>query len=171
MVYYLDNKRIFFIPILHKKLGKGSERYAYLYKGKVLKINVKFSSTILDANTVDYMKRLDSDRIFLPREKLTTIIGKYAGFTKDFVENSDLDKLFELDVFSFLEELYALRRELDYLSKHFIAIFDWLRINTMYDGKIRLIDPGKYSYFPNDGTYVVQENIFKYNIFVLNDYF
>jgi len=40
MIYYLDDKRIFFIPTLYKKLGKGSEGYAYLYKGKVLKRNI-----------------------------------------------------------------------------------------------------------------------------------
>lgn len=167
MIYYLGDQKIFLSKLIHKKLSSGKEGVVYHYKNMAIKINKKSRIRNID---IDHMTTLNCDRILLPRKKLITIMGHIKGYSTSYIQNNDLYKLFHLDTISLIEELYQLREELIGLSKHSIIISDWLLRNTMYDGKIRIVDPGRYAYDNNASnlTEVIEDNINIYNNYVIN---
>lgn len=165
MIYYLENSRIILIKILHKKLGFGKDGKVYQYHNKAIKINYPSSPKQSYHDSVHYMRELDCDRILLPREELTDVFHHYIGYSTDLIKNNDLSKLFQLKKNCLIEELYQLRRELVDLSAHFIVINDWCLKNTMYDGRIRIIDPGDYFYVK--GLECKEKNIEKFNRYVV----
>lgn len=122
---------------------KGSEFTVYRYFRMVIKIYKKdYPLSHLSLEELNILKRISTQRILLPSGVLWNINGELIGYEMPYISG---EKSIECDsVYAFFEELEMLKKDLDLLCSKSIILRDIDLSNTIYNGKLYLIDPGNY---------------------------
>lgn len=141
----LNGKKVHIYPLLLKKLGKGKEGRVYEYKGMALKLYYYYTSITgrIGLKECEYLKQIDTKRIVLPKDILQDEKYNFYGYISELIIPSKED-LYQINKAKFLNELYALRKEIEILSQNYIRVNDWIPENFMYDGMFHFVDPGEY---------------------------
>lgn len=163
--YYLDDKTIHIFPSLLKYIAEGKEGKLYKYKDNALKIfHNKLYEKTMSSETCVELKKINTERILLPREMLLDRYGEFIGYTTKYIYNNKF--IYDITKEKLVAELLELEKEINILSVHNILIDDWHINNLIYDGMIRFVDPGIYEYVPNMSI----NDIKKHNYMILKDF-
>ena len=122
---------------------RGSEFIVYRYFDSVIKIYKKdYQLSHLSLEELNTLKRISTQRILLPSGILWNNNGELIGYEMPYLFG---EKSLEYDsVHAFFEELEMLKQDLDLLCSKSIILRDINLSNTIYNGKLYLIDPGNY---------------------------
>ncbi len=133
----LDNSKIKFIS------NKGTEFIVYKYYDKALKIyKPNYNLSHLSKEELIILKNIHSKRILLPTGILKDYQGKLIGYEMPFISNpKDILTSKTKDLY---KELEIIKQDIDLLSNKNIILRDINPSNTIYNGKLYLIDPGNY---------------------------
>ena len=122
---------------------KGSECIVYRYKNTVIKLfrkDYEFSNFSLD--DIDYVKDIKTRRILFPTNAIIDKDNNVVGYQMPYVKGvKDIQKE---PMHKILKELLIIQFDLLLLEKLNIGLLDINPSNSIYNGKLYLIDPGNY---------------------------
>jgi len=123
---------------------KGSECVVYKYKNTAIKLFKKYYQyPHLSANDIDYVSGIPTRRILFPTNPILDIDGKLIGYQMPLVKREkDIQKE---PMSKILKELLVFQFDLMLLERLNIGLFDINPSNSIFNGKLYLIDPGNYS--------------------------
>lgn len=123
--------------------SQGSEFIVYKYFNSVLKLyKSDYKLSHLSLEELNVLKAISTKRILLPTGTLWNTNHKLVGYEMPFIageKNIDIER-----TTVFFEELRILQQDLNLLCDNFIIMQDVNLSNTIYNGKIYLVDPGNY---------------------------
>ena len=122
---------------------KGSECVVYKYKNSVIKIfkkDYEFSNFTLE--DINYVHNIKTRRILFPTSAILDKDGKMVGYQMPLIKGTkDIQKE---PMHKILKELLILQFDMMLLERLNIGLMDVNPSNSIYNGKLYLIDPGNY---------------------------
>lgn len=152
-------------------LGEGMQSIIYQYKDEALKIfrddNNLISRTKIDGineNDIDKLIKINTNRILLPKRKITNSKGKLIGYTTKYLILRQNEYIKKLKLNKFKKELELLYDDINILSNNNIKINDLHEENFGIDKDLGLyiFDPGTFE--------ITNDNIKEYNIKYFSDF-
>lgn len=150
--------------ILLSKIGK--EYIVFKYKDKVIKIYRDLRENInkqsfMPVKIKDIMV-VKTERILMPDDIVYDLDDNAVGYSQDLVlEEKDINNIL---IDKFIEELNYIDNDIDNLNHKNILVNDSHSDNVMYNGKIYIIDVGKYTISLLTPYYsIVHHNILEFN--------
>lgn len=121
---------------------QGSEFTVYNDNDKVYKI-FKPNYKLDHKNNYEliYLSSIKTSRILMPKS-LITKNGKLIGCSMEYIKNSS--NVLNDKMKNFINELIAITKDIELLSKLNVRIIDINKNNVVYNGRLYLIDPGNY---------------------------
>ena len=121
---------------------QGSEFTVYNDNDKVYKI-FKPNYKLDHKNNYEliYLSSIKTSRILMPKS-LITKNGKLIGYSMEYIKNSS--NVLNDKMKNFINELIAITKDIELLSKLNVRIIDINKNNVVYNGRLYLIDPGNY---------------------------
>jgi len=122
---------------------EGSECVAYKYDKSVVKFfrpHYKHSHITID--DIFKLRIIPTKRILFPTNAIVNRQNNLIGYQMPLIEgekdiqNEPIQHIFD--------EMQVLQDDMDLLDKHNIALYDINPSNSIYNGKLYLIDPGNY---------------------------
>ncbi len=121
---------------------KGSEFIVYNDENTVYKIYRKdYKLSHKTKEELEYMSSLKTKRILMP-SSLIIIDGKLNGYKMPYVKGKK--NILDTKMIDLIHELHIIDEDIKLLSKALIRLLDINRENTIFNGKLYLIDPGNY---------------------------
>lgn len=169
---YLINNQELISPKDLKLLNiSGHEYIVYLYKDEVIKIHRKHLQKIysLDEKNIISLSKIKTSRILMPKHPIYNIKGTIEGYTmlpileKKNISTETMDK--------FLNESYYINSDIDILNNNLVLLKDLHSGNVIYNGKIFIVDSGRYlalnlKKYSSDKEIVKENNILEMNNFL-----
>ncbi len=121
---------------------QGSEFTVYNDNDKVYKI-FKPNYKLDHKNNYEliYLSSIKTSRILMPKS-LITKNGKLIGYSMEYIKNSS--NVLNDKMKNFINELIAITKDIELLSKLNVRIIDINKNNVVYNGRLYIIDPGNY---------------------------
>ena len=121
----------------------GNEFIVYKYFDSVVKIYKEdYTLTHLSLDELKALKKIPTERILMPTGILYDKGHELIGYEMPYIKGQK--NLEQESVFNFFHELEILKQDLDILCSNFIILRDINLSNTIFNGKLYLIDPGNY---------------------------
>ena len=122
----------------------GHEYIVFKYKDKILKIHRKHFVYInnLDEQNILSLIGIPTKRILMPIAPLYNIKGNIEGYVMDEVTKKGNISNESMD--HFINEVRYIQNDKDLLSSKTILLDDFHLYNAIYDGKINIVDSGRY---------------------------
>lgn len=122
----------------------GHEHIVFKYKDKIVKIHRKHFVYInnLDEQNILSLIGIPTKRILMPTDPLYNIKGNIEGYVmnevtkKESISNESMDH--------FIDEARIIQSDKDLLSLKTILLDDFHVNNAIYNGKINIVDSGRY---------------------------
>lgn len=150
--------------ILLSEIGK--EYIVFRYKNNVIKIYRNLDDNInkekfREDKIKDFMV-LNTKKILMPNDVVYDLDNNAIGYSQDAIfYEKDINNIL-MD--NFLEELNFIDSDIDILDNKYILISDCHADNVMYNGKIYVVDIGKYEISRLTPYYaIVHHNILQFN--------
>lgn len=123
---------------------RGREYLVFKYKDKVVKIHRKRFIDIdnLDEQNIKSFIDLPTKRIIMPTDPLYNIDGIIEGYVMDFIDGEK--SIGDESMQHLIEEMVLLDEDKKILDEKGILLQDLHENNAIYNGKINLIDSGRY---------------------------
>ena len=150
--------------------GEGLESIVYKIDDQTaLKVYREISDKArLNKKEIQELSTIDTKRIILPNDIITTKNGEIKGYSMDYIEESN-DKLEDFSKKQLVEELKLLKEDLITLGKNNVEIGDLREENTISNkDSFYLIDCGDYLFRDKDTTDI---NLKFFNSFFIEDIF
>lgn len=169
--YKINNKEI----ISHKNLKlldiSGHEYLVYLYKNEIIKIHRRHLQRIysLDEKNIISLSKIKTSRILMPKYPIYNIKGNIEGYSMiPVLEKKDISQEI-MD--NFLNEIYIINTDMNILNDKLIMLKDLHPGNVIYNGKIFIVDSGRYldlnlQKYSSDKEHIVKQN----NILEMNNF-
>lgn len=123
--------------------NEGEEFSVYKYDNSVLKIYKKdYKLPHLTLEELNFLKSILTQRILMPAGTLWNNDHELIGYEMPLIANKK--NIDNANVSTFFEELEIIRNDLITLCKNQIILMDINIPNTIYNGRLYLIDPGNY---------------------------
>lgn len=123
--------------------NQGSECVVYKYKNTAIKLfrkNYQFSNLTMD--DINYVKNIPTRRTLFPTNAILDKDGKVVGYQMTLIKKEkDIQKE---PMHKILKELLIFQYDLMILERFNIGLLDINPSNSIYNGKLYLIDPGNY---------------------------
>ena len=150
MGYKLDGKNIEF-PTKHMNIvGKGVNGNVYNYRGMALKLFIDDKNPAIDVETAEYLKNIDTERVLLP-QNLLFYNNTFKGYTYKLVNKRGSGKrMIMLSKDEFIQNIEVLENDVELLSKEHVLLNGMDIDNVLFNGKLYVIDPTKYSILEED---------------------
>ena len=128
-------------------ISEGKEGIVYRYGDKALKIYKEFCNKgRLDEDETLILSEISTKRVLLPRD---LIYGEdrvtFRGYATKFIEKQGIDKIIDMNIMQFVDELDIINEDLITLAKNKVYVYDFVGDNIFYDGNIYFGDPGSYT--------------------------
>lgn len=136
------DKKLIDMQSLHLLSQKGSEMTIYNDENYVYKTFKKdYKLEHKNTKELKYLSSIKTSRILMP-ESLIFSNKELIGYTMMYIKG-------EKDIYSdkmanLLNELMIIKQDIDILNKLCVRLIDINKSNTVYNGKLYLIDPGNY---------------------------
>lgn len=171
MQFFENGKKVRYNPYnmrRDKKLGSGLEVDVYQVGDEVVKFIRRYpgKKILLDKNSIEKMKGIDTKRILLPTTVLLDKKHEFRGYKMDYVENIGIDSYISLNKEDLVKENALFKEDLTKLSDEKVLIEDLSHENTSYHNGIYLIDPGSYKIDNN----LDSNQVFGINLELVNHY-
>lgn len=169
-----------------EKLPSGSQVNPYIVNDQVYKlykehlINEKLiklrqeKTVILTKEKVEFMKKIPTKRILLPREGIYNKKRKLIGYITEYIKDLEFKSFTSLESTNLIRELKLLKEDLCMLEDNSILINDLIPENVIYNRGIYLIDPGSYQTKDEtnyDSVVTGAYNNERFNEFIINKVF
>lgn len=126
--------------------NRGSEFSVYKSKDKVYKIfKNNYRLGHIDEKSIDYLSMIKTNRILMPTSKLYKN-NNLIGYEMPYIE--DNQSILESNFNTILNELKIINDDIEMLTEYFVRLIDINKENSVFSGKLYLIDPANY--FIND---------------------
>ena len=171
MQFFENGKKVRYNPYnmrRDKKLGSGLEVDVYQVGDEAVKFIRRYpgKKILLDKNSIEKMKGIDTKRILLPTTVLLDKKHEFRGYKMDYVENIGIDSYISLNKEDLVKENALFKEDLTKLSDEKVLIEDLSHENTSYHNGIYLIDPGSYKIDNN----LDSNQVFGINLELVNHY-
>ncbi len=135
--YPIDTNKLYMLS------DRGTEFIVYRYFDLVIKLfRQDYKLTHITLEELEKLKQISTKRILLPTDILLNKDGNLVGYTMPLiVGKKNIDTV---SMHNFFEELKILEQDLNILCHNSVILRDINLPNTIYNGKIYLIDPGNY---------------------------
>lgn len=147
MVFYINNKE-YDTEDLNVRLisNSGNEGEVYQVGDRAAKIYGSFClKDRLGPIAVDILSEIETDRILMPKEKITSETGRFLGYTTEYKEPFDMDTYFRfLKIKDYLEELKKYEQDLEKLEEYNVMIADLSLDNIVISNGIYTVDTGSF---------------------------
>lgn len=149
--------------------NEGQEAVIYRFCDRALKIYKDYCwKDRLSEEDAQRLSKISSTRIVLPKELIYDRNRKFCGYSRDFYMSYAISHIANMDMEDFLKELDLIYRDVEVLSENKVSIDDLDVGNFIYDGQIRIIDPGSYCFLDSaDSKVVMRDNLSIVREFVL----
>lgn len=122
---------------------QGSEFIVYKYMDLVIKIYKKdYKLTHLSLRDLNKLKSILTQRILLPTGTIWNELGELFGYDMLYISGERSIDEDSIDIL--FEELNILSQDLEVLSSNLVILRDINISNTIYNGRLFLVDPGNY---------------------------
>ncbi len=171
MQFFIDGKKVRYNPTNMKKdeyLNSGLEIDAYLVNNGVVKFFKEHpgKEIYLTKEAIERMKKIKTNRIYLPKNALLDKKHNLRAYTMDYIENLGKDTYFNLEKDKLQEENELLKDDIKTLSDNKLQLEDLNHKNTSYNNGIYLIDPGSYAFVDD----LDSNQVYRINIDLINKY-
>ena len=145
MGYRLDDKEITLTRKNLKKIGTGATGDVYKYKNSALKIFKKDKEPPIDQETAEYLTGISTNRVLLPNN-LLFFNNAFRGCKYKLVSKKGMgNKMIMLPTDELLENVSIIEKDIETLSKKQVLLNGVEPDNTIFNGKLYITDPTKYS--------------------------
>ena len=123
---------------------QGNEYVIFKYLDKAVKIHRKKFIDIdnLDEHNILSFTKIPTKRILMPTDALYNIDGRIEGYVMDFIDNEK--SLLNESMHHILNEARIIEEDKKILDEEGILLQDLHEVNAMYNGKINIVDSGRY---------------------------
>lgn len=132
-----------------KKIGEGTEGSVYKVGDLAIKIYDRMSFKVrLGDGAVDILSKLPTNRILMPKHKVTNQFGIFCGYAADYIENIPLNPS-TYPIGTFLSELNLYEQDINVLNEAKVSSADMNFDNVVYskNNGIYMVDPGSFHFF------------------------
>lgn len=144
MGYRLGNKEIKLNGKRMSKIATGKTGDVYRYHNMALKIFRK-PDTPMSVETAEYLTGISTNRVLLPR-KLLFYNHAFKGYSYTLVpKKGHAKKMLTLPKGEFLENIILLEKDIERLSRRNVLLNGVNPSNTIFNGRLYMIDPSKYT--------------------------
>ena len=120
----------------------GSEFSVYKSKDKVYKIfKNNYQLGHIDEKSINYLSGIKTNRILMPTSKLY-LNNNLIGYEMPYIE--DNQSILESNFNTILNELKIINDDVEMLTEYFVRLIDINKENSVFNGKLYLIDPANY---------------------------
>ena len=145
MGYRLDNKEVDLTGKRLAKIDSGTTGNVYRYKNSALKMFKPGRDNPLDEETARYLTGISTSRILLPRN-LLFYNNAFRGYTYKLVSKKGVGKrMIMLPKDELLSNISILERDVEVLSAKSVLLDGIEPDNSIFNGYLYLVDPGKYT--------------------------
>lgn len=144
MGYRLDDREVEISSRRMKRIAYGVTGDVYKYQNKALKIFKKNKPIPMDLETAQYLTNINTSRILLPRNILFHN-DAFSGYTYKLVKKGSIKGIINLEKDELIENISIIENEIELLSHKRVLLNGIDPSNTIYNGKLYLSDPSKYT--------------------------
>ncbi len=149
-------------------VDEGMEGTIYRWGNRALKIHDKFpQKAFLLEDEAQKLTKIDTERILLPKELIYDDNDKYVGYSTDFLTSYNFSNVGKLPMKEFTNEIELIYKDLNTLSDNFVDVDDYTLDNIIFDGGIRIIDPGSYTFVKQE-RFLLSDNLYRFNHFLIS---
>ena len=142
-LFDLERKKID-ISRLELLSDRGSECVVYKYGDRVVKLFKKdYCFSHLSVDEVKFLRQINTERILLPMDAVLDDKNSMIGYQMPLM--TDEKDIKDEKMNHVLDEMRFLKKDIEILSLCRIGLIDLSVSNTIYNGKVYLIDPGNYT--------------------------
>jgi len=144
MGYKLDDKNIEFPSKHMSKIGTGKNGDVYKYRDMALKVFKENKDTPIDVETTEYLSKISTTRIILPKN-LLFYNNAFRGYTHKLIDKKGTGKrLIMLPKTDLVQDIRVLESDVETLSNKQVLLSGVEKDNTIFNGNLYLIDPTGY---------------------------
>ena len=145
MGYRLGDKEIKLTGKRMTKIGTGVTGDVYKYKNNALKIFKDNKEIPIDLETAQYLSQITTHRILLPKN-LLFYNNSFKGYSYKLVSKKGLGKrILTIPSEDLTEEISIIEKDIERLSTKKVLLNGIEPSNIIFNGKLYLADPSKYS--------------------------
>lgn len=157
-------------------IDQGDEAEVYQYRDEALKIYKPGScdKLRLSEEEAKELMGIDTNRLLLPRKLIRDAdSGEFIGYTTPFITKATTTGIIRMKMINFIDEMDIIQNDIMTLTNNYVEVADFGVDNTIYNGKIYLVDPGSYRIrtVPSLMRFVRSNNSFSLNTYVKNELF
>ena len=147
MKFYVKNKEynMDYEDMIKRYIKSGWASDVYKFDKEVYKINKEICLKYrLDEDSVNYLSKIPTKRILLPKESIYDENYEFNGYTMKYIKSNKKDDIKNITISKLLKELKTIKNDLLLLKDNNVFIDDLCEDNFIYNNGIYLIDPGSF---------------------------